>query len=73
MPILASAITSKRASKPIFLVIPDKGYRGIPIWLASYFKPNWVYESVDQVVQELYRIDSEPAENLNNKYWKIFK
>jgi len=66
-------ITAKRSCKPIFLVIPERGYSAIPIWLASYFKPEDVYESVDEVIRELYRINSEPVENLNNKYWKIFK
>jgi nucleoside 2-deoxyribosyltransferase len=66
-------ITAKRACKPVFLVIPDKGYSGIPIWLASYFKPNWVYSSIDEVIQELYRINNSPVEDLNNKYWKILK
>ena len=66
-------ITAKRACKPVFLVIPDKGYAGIPIWLASYFKPSWVYSSVNDVIGKLKIIDQEPVENLNNKYWKIFK
>lgn len=65
-------ITAKKACKPVFLVIPDKGYTAIPIWLASYFKPDWVYNSVDKVIEEVKRIDSRPAEELNNKYWKIF-
>lgn len=66
-------ITAKRSCKPVFLVIPDRGYSGIPIWLASYFKPNWVYSSLDDVIKEVYKINGEPVENLNNKYWKIFK
>lgn len=64
-------ITAKRACKPVFLVIPDKGYKGIPIWLASYFKPSWVYSSIEQVISEIYKINQNPIENLNNKYWKI--
>lgn len=66
-------ITAKRSCKPVFLVVPDKGYSGIPIWLASYFKPSWVYSSIEQVIKELYRINDAPVEELNNKYWKIFK
>lgn len=66
-------ITGKRSCKPIFLVIPEKGYSGIPIWLASYFKPSWVYSSIEQVIEELYRINDAPVEELNNKYWKILK
>ena len=66
-------ITAKRACKPVFLVIPEKGYEGIPIWLASYFKYNWVYNSLKQVLIQLHMINENPVEDLNNKYWKIFK
>jgi hypothetical protein len=66
-------ITAKRASKPVFLVVPELGYSGIPIWLSSYFKPNWVYSSLAEVFQVLKKIDNEPPENLNNKYWKILR
>lgn len=65
-------ITAKRNQKPVFLVIPDKGYEGIPIWLASYFKPNWVYRNIEEVIVEVKKINSESIENLNNKYWKLF-
>jgi nucleoside 2-deoxyribosyltransferase len=66
-------ITAKRACKPVFLVIPEKGYSGIPIWLASYFKPEWVYSSVEDAIEAIRFIDRNPVSNLNNKYWKIFK
>ncbi len=63
-------ITSKRAAKPVFLVIPSLGYAGIPLWLASYFKPEWVYASVDEVISKLKDIDAGKVE-LDRKYWKI--
>ncbi len=63
-------ITSKRNCKPVFLIIPDKGYSEIPLWLASYFKPNWVYKNIDEVVNVLYQINSGEID-INNKYWKI--
>ncbi len=65
-------ITSKRNQKPVFLVIPDKGYEEIPLWLASYFRPNWVYKNLDEVIDILYKIDSGKIE-VNNKYWKILE
>ena len=65
-------ITSKRSRKPVFLVIPELGYAGIPLWLASYFKPNWVYKSLDDVIDTIYRIDAG-KEEVNNKYWKILE
>lgn len=64
-------ITAKRSCKPVFLVIPEKGYSGIPIWLASYFKPSWVYSSVDDVISMVKHINSHDVNELNNKYWKI--
>lgn len=64
-------ITSKRSSKPVFLVI-DGGYKKIPIWLASYFRPNWVYNSLDEVINILYKINNG-KEEINNKYWKILE
>lgn len=66
-------ITAKRQMKPVFLVIPELGYKGCPIWLCSYFKPHWVYKSIDDVIEGLYKIDKSPPEELNSKYWKIFK
>lgn len=63
-------ITAKRAAKPVFLVIPNSGYKQIPIWLASYFKPQWVYKNLDEVVEILFAID-EGKEEINSKYWKI--
>lgn len=66
-------VTSKRSCKPVFLVIPEKGYSGIPIWLASYFKPNWVYSSIEEVINVVKEINNNDASQLNNKYWKILK
>jgi hypothetical protein len=63
-------ITSKRASKPVFLVIPELGYAGIPLWLASYFKPEWVYKDLESVVETIINIDGGKQE-INNKYWRI--
>lgn len=63
-------VTSKRNQKPVFLVIPDKGYSEIPIWLASYFKPNWVYKNLDEVINTIYKIDSGEIQ-VSNKNWKI--
>lgn len=62
-------ITSKRNQKPIFLII-DGGYKNIPLWLSSYFKPNWVYNDLDSVVAIIKKINSG-EEQINNKYWKI--
>ncbi len=39
-------VTAKRNQKPVFLVIPERGYSGCPLWLTSYFKPNWVYKDL---------------------------
>lgn len=63
-------ITSKRNQKPVFLVIPNEGYSAIPLWLSSYFRPNWVYKSLDEVIDTIYKIDKGQIE-VNNKYWKI--
>ena len=63
-------ITSKRANRPVFLVIPDLGFRGIPLWLASYFRPEWVYKCLDDVIIQLRKIDAGEVE-LNSKYWRI--
>lgn len=62
-------ITAKRNQKPVFLVI-DGGYKNIPLWLSSYFKPNWVYCSLNDVVETIKKIDSGEI-SVNNKYWKI--
>ena len=63
-------ITAKRNQKPVFLVIPEKGYSEIPLWLSSYFRPNWVYKDLDEVINVVKKIDLGEIE-INSKYWKI--
>lgn len=65
-------ITSKRNRKPVFLVIPDAGYSKLPLWLCSYFKPDWVYSNLNDVITRIKEIDSGKIE-VNNKYWKILE
>lgn len=62
-------ITSKRNGRPVFLIL-ENGYATVPIWLASYFKPSWVYKSYDEVIDKLHEIDSGKQE-INPKTWKI--
>ncbi len=64
-------ITAKRNLKPVFLIL-DGGYSNCPIWLCSYFKPHWVYPSLDKVVDTLKKIDTGEIE-INTKYWKILE
>ena len=63
-------LTAKRAQKPVFLVI-NGGYKNIPVWLASYFKPSWVYSDLAEVVLRVRDIDSGKIP-INTEYWRIF-
>lgn len=65
-------ITASRAKKPIFLIIKG-GYTNIPIWLAGYVKPEFVFNSLNDVIDELFRLDSLPNSCLNNKYWRLLE
>ena len=62
-------ITSKRNGRPVFLIL-ENGYGTCPLWLCSYFKPNWVYRSYDEVISTLFKIDSGKQE-IDLKTWKI--
>lgn len=64
-------IVAKRQNKPVFLVL-EGGYRRLPLWWCSYFKKEWVYENLDQVVDRLKLIDSGEVE-VNPKYWRLLK
>ncbi len=62
-------ITSKRANKPVFLVV-EGGYKNLPLWLCSYFKKEWVYNSLEEVIAVLRKIDSGEIV-INSKYWRL--
>lgn len=66
-------LTARRLCRPIFLVVPDKGFGGLPLWLCSYFKPESVYKSLEDAVKDIKKIDQTPPEELDSKYWKIWK
>lgn len=63
-------ITSKRLQKPVFLVVPELGYAGLALWMTSYFKPEQVYKSLDEVIDILYKIDQGEIE-IDTKHWKL--
>lgn len=63
-------LTGLEQRKPVLMIIPGLGYKGLALWLCSYFKPHWVYSSIDDAIAELRRIDSGEIK-LNTKYWRI--
>lgn len=63
-------LTGLEQRKPVLMVIPGLGYKGLALWLTSYFKPHWVYDSIDGAINELKKIDSGEIK-LNLKYWRI--
>jgi hypothetical protein len=65
-------VTASRANKPMFLII-DGGIKNMPIWLCAIFKhSSWIYESIDEVIETLEKINSGEQE-ISNEYWRILE
>lgn len=62
-------IRSAGQNKPVFLCIKG-GYKNLPFWLAAYFKPEWVYNSLDDAISQIKKIN-DGLITVNNKYWRV--
>lgn len=67
---LAMAI---RMNKPIYLVINGGlGLKNIPLWVAGMVRPECWYETLDEVVENLRKIDSGEIK-LCTKEWRLLE
>ncbi len=60
-----------RANKKIFVVIPQ-GLSKIPLWLIGMLKPECFYNSLNEVLNHLKKIDSGESP-ITEENWRIFE
>jgi len=63
--------TLNRSKKPIFLSV-DEGKKEAPLWLFGMLKPNYIYNSLDEVHQMIENINSG-AKPIDSPRWKILR
>lgn len=63
--------TSLRMKKPVFLIVKG-GVKKCPLWLLGSIPINFIYESLDDVIADLIKIDSG-EKPIDCKYWKLLK
>lgn len=63
--------TSLRMKKPVFLIVKG-GVKKCPLWLLGSIPVNFIYESLDDVIADLIKIDSG-EKPIDCKYWKLLK
>lgn len=64
-------VTSCRMKKPTFISI-EGGKTKTPLWMMGMFPHKYFYNSIDEIVEVLRRIDSGQKE-LDNERWKLLK
>jgi hypothetical protein len=64
-------VTSCRMKKPTFISI-EGGKTKTPLWMMGMFPHKYFYNSIEEIVQVLRRIDSGQKE-LDNERWKLLK
>ena len=64
-------VTAVRMKKPIFLAI-EGGKKACPLWIFGMFPHKYIYESPDDIVRMLKRINSG-HKKLDNERWKLLR
>jgi len=62
---------ANRLKKPIFLVI-EGGKKRCPLWLLGTIPHKYIYDSIDQVVDVLFKIASGEKE-MDSSRWRLLK
>lgn len=63
-------ILSKTDKKPIFVIAENK--KKVPLWLVGLIPEKYIYESIDDVIDTLYRINSGEIK-IDSEKWKLLK
>jgi hypothetical protein len=64
-------VTSCRAKKPVFISI-EGGKKMTPLWLLAMFPHKYIYNSIDEIVEMLKKIDSG-EKVIDNDKWRLLK
>jgi nucleoside 2-deoxyribosyltransferase len=62
---------ANRMKKPIYLVVTE-GKRGCPFWIFGTLKHDQIFETIDDVITELKKIDSAEKQ-IDLTQWKVFR
>jgi nucleoside 2-deoxyribosyltransferase len=62
-------VLSEKQSKPVFIVV--KG-GAIPLWLLAMFKPKYFYDSLEDVIIHLKKLDNGELP-ITDENWRIFE
>lgn len=63
--------TANRMKKPIFLVI-NGGKKKCPLWFLGTIPHRYIYDSFDQVIETIFKIDSGEKE-MDSDRWKLLR
>lgn len=61
-------VLASQQRKPVLLLIDNK--KNTPIWLMGMINMDFVFESIDELIDYLERIDTG-LEPIDSKYWKL--
>lgn len=64
-------VTAVRMKKPIFLAV-EGGKQACPYWIFGMFPHKYIYDSVDEIIDMLRRINSG-RKKLDNERWKLLR
>lgn len=64
-------VTLNREKKPIFVAV-DGGVSKTPLWLMGTLKPHYFYNSVDEIIQMLKKIDSG-EKTIDSERWRLLR
>lgn len=63
--------TSAKMKKPIFLIV-EGGKVKTPLWILGMIPHSFIFDSVDEVVEKLRKIDNG-EEPIQTKYWRLLR
>lgn len=62
---------SQKQNKPIFIVVKPN-LKKIPLWIAGMFKPECFFNTLEEVIDKLHKIDQD-EEYISQENWRIFE
>ena len=64
-------VTAVRMKKPVFVSM-EGGKAKTPLWMLGMFPPKYIYNSIEEIVDMLYAIDSG-AKEIDSDRWRLLR
>ena len=64
-------VVANQAKKPIFIAV-EGGVKETPLWLAGLIKPSYFYNSIEEIIDKLKKINSNEIQ-VNSDRWRFFR